>query len=271
MLPIQTIVSDMDDTLLTDEMILAPATQRVLRRCMERGIRVILASGRAAASLRPFVKQLDTRAPYICCNGAQTRDGVTDKMLVDLQFDLPLGLECARFFEAEGMYAQYYDGEHFCYNQESDFARQYEALVKMQGVHVGPLDQALNVRTPKILGVDAPDRIEKAFDKARMLFGDRVSVTRSKPYFLELNPAGTTKGGALEKLAQLVDLNPETTLAFGDSLNDISMLTWAKYGVAVGNAWPQVKAAVSLTCDTNQNQGVARFICEHVLGEEFEA
>ncbi|MBQ8537180.1 MAG: HAD family phosphatase [Clostridia bacterium] len=269
MLPIRTIVTDMDYTLLTDERIIPEATQRVVARCKERGIRFILASGRAPASLRPFVRLLDTGAPYICCNGAQTLDGKTDEMLVDLQFTHELALECIRFFEGEGMYAQYYEDDCFCYNREGLYADQYAAATMMPGRLVGPLEKALKGRTAKILGVDSPERISQAREKAKAYFGDRVAVTTSKPYFLEMNPPEATKAAALARLGETLDITPETTLAFGDSLNDLSMLTWAKYGVAMGNARNEIKAAVSLVCQTNQEQGVARFICENVLGEEF--
>ena len=269
MLPIRTIVTDMDDTLLTDERIIPEATQRVIKRCCERGIRFILSSGRAPASLRPFVRLLDTGAPYICCNGAQTLDGRTDEMLVDLQFTYEEALECIRFYEKEGMYAQFYEDEGFCYNKPGPYAEQYAAATMLQGRLVGPLEKALKGPTAKLLGMEHPDRIRILRQKAREQFGDRVAVTTSKPYFLEMNPGQATKGAALARLGETMDITPETTLAFGDSLNDLSMLTWAKYGVAMENAQPEVKAAVSLFCGNNNEQGVARFICENVLGEEF--
>lgn len=266
MLDIKTIVTDMDDTLLMDDRTIGAGTRRVISKCLEKGIRFILASGRAPASLRPFVKLLNTGAPYICCNGAQTLNGVTHELLADLQFTHEQALECARFFESHGMYAQYYEDECFCYNYTGPFADQYAAATMMSGRQVGPLDQALKGRTAKLLGVDTPERIREVFEKAKAFFGDRVAVTMSKPYFLEMNPVEATKGAALERLP---GVEKETTLAFGDSLNDLSMLTWAKYGVAMANARDEVKAAVKLVCPSNQEEGVARFICENVLGEEF--
>lgn len=270
MLPIQTIVTDMDDTLLTEDLAIPLPTQAVLARCRQRGIRIILASGRAAASLRPFAALLDTGDPFICCNGAQALDGKTGEMLVDLQFTHELALECIRFLEARGMYAQFYQGEYFYFNREGAFARQYAAATRMTGRLAGRLDEALTGRTPKVLGIDTPERILSAYREAQAQFAGRAAVTMSKPYFLEMNPAQATKGAALARLSELMDLKRETTLAFGDSLNDLSMLRWARYGVAVANAREEVKAAVSLGCPANGAQGVARFICENVLGEEFE-
>ena len=52
----------------------------------------------------------------------------------------------------------------------------------------------------------------------------------------------------------------EEFMAFGDSLNDLSMLTWAGEGVAMANAREDVKAQVRHACGTNQEDGVARYI-----------
>lgn len=49
-------------------------------------------------------------------------------------------------------------------------------------------------------------------------------------------------------------------MAFGDSLNDLSMLTWAGMGVAMGNAREDVKRQVGRVCGVNENDGVARYM-----------
>ena len=57
-------------------------------------------------------------------------------------------------------------------------------------------------------------------------------------------------------------------LAFGDSGNDITMLELAGVCVAMGNAPSEVKKSANFVCDTNDNNGVAKFIEEYVLKEE---
>ncbi len=102
---------------------------------------------------------------------------------------------------------------------------------------------------------------------AREHFDGRVAVTSSKPYFIEFNPLNATKGIALEKTAALLGLSAKNFTAFGDSLNDLSMLRVAGRSVAVANARPEVISVCDAVCFSNQDDGVARYLEEIILEE----
>ena len=68
---IDTIVTDMDGTLLRPDRTISEYTFRILKECMRRGIRVIPCSGRTHASMRPYLDQLQTGMPYIGGNGSE--------------------------------------------------------------------------------------------------------------------------------------------------------------------------------------------------------
>ncbi len=265
---IRTIVTDCDDTLLTDDLAITPFTVKVLKRAHEKGIRVILASGRAAASILPFVKSLGFKDPYIACNGAVIMNGENFTPMDEVLFSVPTAKKCARFFKEAGMYAQFYSGDYFYYSHEGGFNKAYSRDTKMQGQLAGDLENAIEKPISKLLGMDTAANVAKAYEEAKAQLGGEASITMSKPYFLEMNPLGATKGEALNRLSHIMDINPETTMAFGDSLNDLSMLAWAKYGVAMANAREEVKSAVSLHCASNREDGVARMIMTHVLKED---
>ena len=81
-----------------------------------------------------------------------------------------------------------------------------------------------------------------------------LAVTSSIPRNVELNSARAQKGLALQGLADLLGIPMAETMAFGDDLNDLSMLRAAGLGVAMGNASAEVKAAadyVTASCDEN--------------------
>ena len=86
-----------------------------------------------------------------------------------------------------------------------------------------------------------------------------------KPYFLEAEPPEVSKGNALLELSKIMEIDPEKTLVFGDSLNDLSMLAFTPNSVAMENGREEVKAAARYVCLPNHQHGVARFIEEHVL------
>lgn len=261
---IDTIVSDMDDTLLGEDCTLSPYTIDVLRRCTERGIRVIPASGRAMKSLLPYLRQLNTGSPAIGCNGAQLI--APDLSLLSCQeFDAELAREIISFMLENGIYVQVYKDDYFYYATECDASKQYKKSSGMEGKAVGDLLRFVTFPTPKVLGVTHPEEVARLLPVAEQRFAGRVAFSVSKPYFLEAEPPEVSKGNALRRLSELIGLQPERTLVFGDSLNDLSMLAYTPNSVAMANGRLEVKDAARYVCRPNTEDGVARFIEEHVL------
>jgi hydroxymethylpyrimidine pyrophosphatase-like HAD family hydrolase len=91
-------------------------------------------------------------------------------------------------------------------------------------------------------------------------FGDRLYISKSLPYFLEFAAAGITKAAGLDFLSAYLGFTPEQTIAFGDGENDVELVEWAGYGVAVENAHPRVKAVADWICPSAEVQGVAQVL-----------
>jgi Cof subfamily protein (haloacid dehalogenase superfamily) len=96
-------------------------------------------------------------------------------------------------------------------------------------------------------------------------FPDLV-VTTSIINNIEINSREATKGNALKKLAEYLEIPLESTVAFGDDTNDISMLREAGIGVAMGNSDKTVKQVADCITDDCDNDGVAHAI-NHFLWE----
>lgn len=261
----------MDDTLLNEERQITPYSLSVLRKAMAMGIRVVLASGRAGASMRSYVDEVGSPAPYIACNGGEIIDPKDHRLLDGLMFTAEQAKACARFAEENHFYVHSYDGDTFYYAGEEAYGREYSYSSNLKGVRVRRLSDFITKPTPKLLCVGEPQAILVLLNKARSHFGETVSLSISKPVFLEMMPPGATKGNALEKLSAYEPISPETTMAFGDSLNDLTMLRWAKYGVAMGNARQEIKSVLHLVCPPNTQDGVAQYIARHVLKEDVSA
>lgn len=264
---IDTIVTDMDDTLLDGEGQLSPYTLKVVNECKRRGIRFIPASGRTHASMRPFMDQLDTGLPYIGGNGSEII-GADHQVLEQLTFDADTAKEICAFLIENGFYVQVYHDQVFYYSAECDIARRYKSASGMKGVAVGDLVSFLDFPTPKVLSVNEEEEVRRLYPIANERFKGRSTFTVSKPYFLEAEPIGASKGEALGRLAKRIHIVPEHTLVFGDSLNDMSMLQFTPHSVAVGNARAEVRSATAYVCRPNTEDGLARFVAEHVLKED---
>ena len=257
---LRAVAFDLDDTLLRDDLSISDFTVETLRRLDARGIRVLPASGRTQLSMKPFVDILGCASLYIACNGAEIWDGKTHRLLHQETFSAETGREIAQFGKDHACYTQTYAGDKFFYNEESEWSRRYAAASVLKGICVGDLEEFIREPRTKILIMNTPEKIAALLSEARERFGDRISVTCSKPWFLEFNAPGATKGNALRRAAEMLGFKAENVLAFGDSLNDLPMLRAAGGSVVVANGREELKSICDAVCLSNQEDGVARFL-----------
>lgn len=261
---IDTIVTDMDDTLLDGSSQLSAYTLEVMAECKRKGIRLIPCSGRTHASMRPFMNQLNTGLPYIGGNGSEIV-GADHQLIEQLTLSAELAREICAFLAQNGFYVQVYSNDVFYYGAECSASRRYKSSSGMRGVAVGDLCAFLTFPTPKVLSVNEADEVQRLLPIANERFRGRATFTVSKPYFLEAEPIGASKGAALERLARMIGIVPERTVAFGDSLNDLSLLSFTPHSVAMGNAREELKSTASHVCLPNTEDGLARYVKEHIL------
>ena len=263
---IKTIVTDMDDTLFDENGKISEYTLEVMNECKKRGIQVIPSSGRAMASMKPHLEILNTGLPYIACNGAQL---VNADHTIYSVLNLPVNVTqmLCQYFKENSIYVQAYDDKYFYFSNECEIAESYKQSSSMQGYAVGSLKEYLTFPVPKLLAVSSPERVRECYEEMREKFAGLATFTISKPEFLEAVPIGASKGEGLIRLAELIGINLDNTLCFGDSYNDISMLQAVTHSVAMGNACEDAKQIAKYICKPNTEDGLAQFVLEHVLGE----
>ena len=91
-------------------------------------------------------------------------------------------------------------------------------------------------------------------------FDGRLYISKSLPFFLEFASPDVTKASGLDFVAAHVGFAREHTVAFGDGENDIELVDWAGYGVAVENAHERVKELAELVCPSVDEEGVAQVL-----------
>lgn len=96
--------------------------------------------------------------------------------------------------------------------------------------------------------------------------GDKLSISYSSHRYIEFNQKGVDKGTALLKLARLLNINPEETIAIGDNSNDLTMIKAAGLGISVNNAIDELKAISGYVCQSdNENHAIAEAIEKFIL------
>jgi hydroxymethylpyrimidine pyrophosphatase-like HAD family hydrolase len=91
-------------------------------------------------------------------------------------------------------------------------------------------------------------------------FGERAHIAKSLPHFLEFAKAHVTKGDGMDFLAAHLGFTKAQTIAFGDGENDLELVEWPAYGIAVANAHERVKALARWVCPSAEDEGVAQVI-----------
>ncbi len=263
-----TVVFDLDDTLLHDDLTISEFTVRVFQALASKGFHIVAASGRSQFSMRPYIDQLSCVSAYISCNGAEIWDGSSHRLIRQELFSADLSREIARFAEQHDCYAQVYEGDSFYFSRFGPWAERYASFTRLKGVFVGNLSEYINEPRNKILLIDREDKIAKLYSEATVLFRNRASVTCSKPIYLEFNPLNAAKGIALQKVCSLLGTHPEDAVAFGDSLNDLSMLRTAGLGISVSNCWKEIRPYSDDSCLSNNEDGPAHYMNDHFLNGE---
>ena len=276
-MPIRAIAFDLDDTLLRSDLTVSDYTVDVLRRAAKRGIIILPASGRTRDSMFPTVQRIGCAEAFISCNGADVwglrplsagsapLSGDDCPLLMQELLPVELAHEVARFAQERGVYCQTYSPSRFYFSIDNEYAVSYAHSSSLEGEYVGDLTAFILRPVTKLLMMDTPERIAALYEEAKERFAGRASMTCSKPYFLECNPLRATKGNALKWCAEHFGFAMEELLTFGDSLNDVSMLEAAGTGIAMGNAREDVKRMGFPVCLTNDEDGVARYIDQHIL------
>lgn len=258
---IQLVASDLDDTLLRDDLTISDFSEGVLRNARAAGARVILTSGRMIPAMMRYVEQLRLEEPIIASNGAQIYDPMRREMLREITFSAELARMVCREAEARNQYVQVYYGDRFYYPYDCEYARRYMASTSMQGECVNqPLSQFIDRPTVKLL-IFGDERLLPDLQKEMSsLFEGQLNAYISKAFYLEFTHPQADKANALSWLAERLGIAPGAAVCFGDSQNDLPMLKWAGSGVCVANARPEIRAQAKHVTLSNNEDGVAAFV-----------
>jgi Cof subfamily protein (haloacid dehalogenase superfamily) len=262
------IVTDLDDTLLRNDQTLSERSIRTVKRALEKGIRVAIATGRKYSSALPYAKQLGLTGPMLCCQGAHIADIETGSAIRVKGVPQGLALEAIRFAEERGLFIQYYTTEDYFFERRCEESDYYERTAGVPGVAMGrKLSEALDFEPIKLLVISDPPRIRQVYEEAVAHFGSRLEIAISKSRYMEITHPEVNKGTALDYLMGYLNVPRERVIAVGDALNDLKMIRLAGLGVAVANGDEQVKAQASAVTASNEEDGVALAIEKYALGE----
>jgi Cof subfamily protein (haloacid dehalogenase superfamily) len=257
---------DVDETLVDPGRSIHAELDEALRRCRERGIRLGLATGRKYESARPYAEAIGAEAPLILYNGARIQQADTGAILFEKKLDLREARAGLELVKKHGLHVNLYLDDVIYIEKETEVSRESAEKDGVLQKPVGDLVVFLKAQPTKLLIIGPGEKLEALwadFDK----WPHESEVVRSEPTYLEILPAGVSKGAALRRVSEITGVPLSRIAAFGDSNNDIEMLRAAGVGVAVGNALDNVKAAADYVAAADFGLGVAEGLLKRVLEE----
>jgi len=238
---------------------LHPRTLAALGRARDAGLHVIVVTGRMVKSVRQAIAPAELRDPVVCYQGAVVADA-DGRWLRHEPLPLVLARETIATLAEEGYSPNVYVDDELYVAADTEEARRYGELNRIDFHVVGDLLDWLSAPPTKLVCVGDPAALDDVEVRMKERFGEREYISKSLPYFLEFAQAGVTKGAGLDFLAEHMGFTPDVTIAFGDGENDLELVEWAGYGIAVGNAHEHVKALADWVCPPVTEEGVAQVL-----------
>ncbi len=258
---------DLDGTLLHDDMTVSAYTKEIIGQVAARGIRIVAATGRMFDSARTKVKLLGLPdMPVICYTGAWCGMNESGRIL----WQDGLSLDTARAILAEGraqgwVMQSYIDDEIFIEKETplEILCRRFRAKpAQMIG------DDFYKPTKPPTRLIIVEPSAEKREDIRTYLeprYGDEAELVYPGDIFLDIHKRGISKAAALSRLGAEWNIDLSEMVSFGNTENDVSMLSATGLSFAVANAEPAAKEAAQFVLPlTNEEDAVA-----HKLEELF--
>lgn len=276
---------DMDGTLLNRDSQMTEVTKEACRQLREQGCKLVLSTGRTYGSAQIPIDSFPFDG-YVCSNGATLYEA--DGTLVQRRL-LPkdIVIDVIHALRQEPIYYELHDTASSRLMVKEDRER-LEKLIEednsIEGIsmrrfafyklaRVVPLAEMvekISSGESEIVKIfiwhSSPEKLEWV-RKQLDLWSTRTTITSSGDHNVEVIPQDVSKWEGLRYFCNKWGIQPEQVMAFGDADNDREALTGAGYSVAMENASEEIRKLAKYTAPHHNEDGVAKFIHEHVLGK----
>ena len=274
---------DLDGTMLNQYGILTEKTKKAISKAQEKGVEVMIASGRAITSVKRFSKEINSNKYFISGNGAITYDIKNNKILYENILSKTKALKIIKICEENSIYYNVYTENGIIAKNLSYNTLYYykDNLTKPDEnrTHINIVENVYDYfeqREEKILKIMICDEHKTVFNSivrklkelseievlevshmSRKIIKQGTDEIALEYFYTEVSAKDVDKWNALEEIIGLMNISKEEVVTIGDNANDLKMITNAGLGVAMGESAPYVKQSADIIAPTNDEDGVA--------------
>ncbi len=255
------ICTDLDGTLLGNDKTVSKKNINAIEYFKNEGGKFTFVTGRMPFFSAEAVEAARPNAPFGCINGGGVYDYAARKYLWKRELTRSV-MELVRYIDERvpeiGIQVNTFDKVYFC--RENESMAEFRKITGVENT-VRDYDDVDEPVAKIVFGDKNSDKIDTV---KRLLAehprADEFDFIGSEKSLFEILPKGIGKGNALLKIAEVLGIEKDRTVAIGDYDNDISMVSAAKLGVAVANASPDLKAVADFVTVSNEEDAVAKLI-----------
>lgn len=274
---------DLDGTMLNQYGIITEKTKKAISKAQEKGVEVMIASGRAITSVKRFSKEINSNKYFISGNGAITYDIKNNKILYENILSKTKALKIIKICEENSIYYNVYTENGIIAKNLSYNTLYYykDNLTKPDEnrTHINIVENVYDYfeqREEKILKIMICDEHKTVFNSivrklkelseievleishmSRKIIKQGTDEITLEYFYTEVSAKDVDKWNALEEIIGLMNISKEEVVTIGDNANDLKMITNAGLGVAMGESAPYVKQSADIIAPTNDEDGVA--------------
>lgn len=274
---------DLDGTMLNQYGIITEKTKKAISKAQEKGVEVMIASGRAITSVKRFSKEINSNKYFISGNGAITYDIKNNKILYENILSKTKALKIIKICEENSIYYNVYTENGIIAKNLSYNTLYYykDNLTKPDEnrTHINIVENVYDYfeqREEKILKIMICDEHKTVFNSivrklkelseievlevshmSRKIIKQGTDEIALEYFYTEVSAKDVDKWNALEEIIGLMNISKEEVVTIGDNANDLKMITNAGLGVAMGESATYVKQSADIIAPTNDEDGVA--------------
>lgn len=262
---IDAILLDLDGTLVASDLSISDLNRATLRQVQESGVRNILASGRPLASIAKLAKELPVEPVVVASNGGCVVDILKKEILLSHPMSTHTIAEVIAFAYANGASPSVISPTQW-------FVERIDQNIELEIERSGtrPTVMAFDCLNPpliKVLIVGEKEPLLKCEAELEKRSNNDIYWFYTYPEYLEIMPAGVSKGKASGFLLRHLDISPNKVMAIGDGVNDVDMLKSVGISVVVANAAESTLQIADFITLSNDDDGVSVAIKALVFNE----
>ena len=275
---------DLDGTMLNQYGIVTQRTKQAIKRAQQRGIEVIIASGRPMDSIKAIAEEIKSEKYFISGNGAIIYDIQNDEIIYENTLKKQKTLDIIKICEENSIYYNIYtEKEIIAKNLQCNVLYYHKENLNKEEKNKTHINIVENIydyivdRDEKVVKITICDNNQVIFNSimrklkeieeievlevshmSRKIIRQGSVEVPIEYFYTEISAQNVDKWNAIEFLKEKMQIKTEEIVAIGDNVNDKKMIENAGLGIAMGESTPVIKNVANQITGSNNEDGVAQ-------------